>query len=320
MARIQAGSRQWKNIIGEQGFIVIFILWIVFITIAGDSFASVDNILTVLRQAAIIAIIAIGEHFIVLLGTMDISLASNVTLTGVLMGALLVDFHIHPLLSGVIVLAAGALIGYANGLIITRLRINPIITTLGMMNILEGLSFVYSKGKTIFGESIAAIEFLGRDRILGIPVPILIMFILYAAAYLLLLRTRFGAHVFATGNNEKAAWLAGINVQQVKQKAFILAGITAACAGIMQVARQGSAAGGMGSDFLFPVLTAVVLGGASLSGGKGKVFNTLIAAIFLMTIKNGMILLDVNIYIQRIIQGAILIGALSLDRLRSSKV
>jgi len=215
-------------------------------------------------------------------------------------------------------LALGAVIGQVNGLVITRLRINPIIATLGMMSILEGLAFVYTQGKTIFGPALDRIEFLSRGRVLGfLPVSVLILFGVFAVGYLVLRYTTFGAHLLAVGNNERAAWLAGIRVSTVRLRAYTIAGLLAAAGGIMQVARQGTATGGMGADFLFPVLTAVVLGGASLSGGKGKILNTLVAAVFLTTITNGMILLGVSIYAQRIVSGAILIIALSLDRLRT---
>jgi ribose transport system permease protein len=312
--------RRVMSILGEQGFIVIFILWAIFLSFATDSFATPNNFFTILRQAAIIGILAIGEHLIVLLGTMDVSLASILTLTGVAMAAALVHFGLPPLLAILVILAIGAFIGLVNGLIITRLKINPIITTLGMMSILEGLAFVYTQGKTIFGEQIDPIEFLSRGRILEIiPVPVVVLFTLYLLAYILLRHTVFGARIFAVGNNEKATWLAGIDTDKIKLIAFTLAGVLAGIGGIMQVARQGTATGGMGSDFLFPVLTAVVLGGASLSGGRGKIVNTLIAAIFLTTITNGMILLGVSIYAQRIVSGAILVTALSLDRLRTQK-
>jgi ribose transport system permease protein len=311
--------RRWLDILGEQGFIVIFVLWLAFLTVATRSFATLDNLSTVLRQASIIAIVAIGEHLIVLLGTMDISLPSTLTVGGVLMSALLVNFGVPPLAAAAVVLAAGALIGFLNGVIVTRLRVNPIITTMGMMYILSGLAFVYTRGKTIYGDAIAPIDFLARGRVLGVPVPIIVMLLLYLTFHLLLRGTRFGARLFAAGNNERATWLAGVSTTRVKQAAFLVAGVLAAGAGIMQVARQGSAAGSMGDDFLFPVLTAVVLGGTSLSGGRGRIVNTLIASVFLMTIKNGMILLDVSIYVQKIIQGAILILALSLDRLRQTR-
>ena len=306
------------NFLGEQGFIIIFIFWAIFLTFTTDSFATSNNLFTVLRQASIIGILAIGEHMIVLLGTMDVSLAAILSLTGVSMAAALVHFGLHPILAAAIVLAIGGLIGLINGLVITRLKINPIITTMGMMSIMEGLAFIYTQGKTIFGDEINAVEFLSRGRIMEfLPVPVIVLFVLYILAFFLLRKTVFGAHIFAVGNNEHAAWLAGINVNNVKLATFTMAGVLGAVGGIMQVARQGTATGGMGTDFLFPVLTAVVLGGASLSGGKGKVFNTLIAAIFLTTITNGMILLGVSIYAQRIVSGAILVAALSLDQLRT---
>jgi len=314
-------KKRLANFLGEQGFIIIFILWAIFLTLTTDSFATSSNIFTVLRQASIIGILAIGEHLIVLLGTMDVSLAAILSLTGVSMAAALVHFGLHPILAAAIILAMGGLIGLINGLVITRLKINPIITTMGIMSIMEGLAFIYTKGKTIFGDEINVVEFLSRGRVMEvIPVPVIVLFVLYILAFLLLRKTVFGAHIFAVGNNEHAAWLAGIDVNNVKLATFTLAGVMGAVGGIMQVARQGTATGGMGTDFLFPVLTAVVLGGASLSGGKGKVFNTLIAAIFLTTITNGMILLGVSIYAQRIVSGTILVAALSLDQLRTVKM
>jgi ribose transport system permease protein len=312
-------ARGWINMLGEEGFVVIFVVWLLFLSFSTRAFATPDNIATVLRQAAVIAIIAIGEHFVVLLGTMDVSLPSILTVGGVFTGALMVNAHVPVLPALGCVLVLGALLGLANGIIVTRLKINPIITTLGMMYILSGIAFVYTRGRTVYGDALAPMDFLARGRLLGIPAPIFIMFVLYIVFHLVLRYTRFGARVFAAGNNEKASWLAGIKTSRVKQNVFMLAGALAAFAGFMQVARQGSAAASMGDDFLFPVLTAVILGGTSLSGGKGRIFNTLISSIFLMTITNGMILLDLNIYIQKIIQGAILILALSLDRLRTAR-
>jgi ribose transport system permease protein len=315
-------GRRLLNFIGEQGFIVIFVMWVAFLIVTRTAtFLTTDNFFTILRQASIIGILAIGAHFAILLGGIDLSLASTLTLTGVTMAALLVNFEQPPLTAAIIALIVGAIVGAVNGLIVTRLKINAIIATLGTSSILEGLAFVYTQGKTIFGKPIEVITFLSRGRIFDLlPVPVLIMFTLYFLASLLLNYTTFGAHIFAVGNNEKAALLSGINVNRIRLMAFVLAGILAAFGGIMQVARQGTATGGMGSDFLFPVLTSVVLGGASLTGGRGKIVNTMIAAIFLTTITNGMILLDVSIYAQRIVSGGILIVALSLDRLRSRQV
>jgi ribose transport system permease protein len=235
----------------------------------------------------------------------------------------MVSYGYTPVVAGLAALAIGAAIGAVNGLIITKLKINSIIVTLGTSSILSGIAFTITKGKTIFGERgndpIDKIEFLSRDRVFGdvVPVPVIILFICYIIAFIVLRRTAYGARVFAVGNNDRAAWLAGINVDLIKVATFVLSGALAGFAGIMQVARQGTATAGMGADFLFPILTAVVLGGASLTGGRGKVFNTLIAAIFLTSITNGMILLGIGIYTQNIVSGVILVVALSLDRLRT---
>jgi ribose/xylose/arabinose/galactoside ABC-type transport system permease subunit len=311
-------ARRAISFLGENGFIVIFILWALYLTFNTRNFATSQNLFTVLRQASIIGIVAVGAHFIILLGDIDLSLASTLTLCGVVMAALMVNQNVAPLWAALVGLGLGALIGLVNGLVITRLKINSIITTLGMLGILEGLAFTITQGRTIAGDPIESIEFLSIGTLLNIiPVPVLIMFAFYLVASIVLQRTIYGAHVFAVGNNDKAAWLSGVNVNLVKLMTYVLAGTLAAFGGVMQVARQGTATAGLGGDFLFPILTAVVLGGASLTGGRGKIVNTLIAAIFLTSITNGMILLGIGIYTQRIVSGAILIVALSLDRLRT---
>jgi ribose transport system permease protein len=178
-----------------------------------------------------------------------------------------------------------------------------------------------TQGKTIFGDALGSLKFLSSGTLFdAIPVPVIILFIIYAVAFVVLRRTAYGAYIFAAGSNSKAAWLSGVGVDRIKVITYVVAGMLAAFGGVMQVARQGTATAGMGSDFLFPILTAVVLGGASLTGGRGKIINTLIAAIFLTTITNGMVLLNISIYTQRVVSGVILIVALSLDRLRTLRL
>lgn len=307
--------------LGENGFIAIFIIWCIFLTVSTDAFATPSNLFTVLRQAAIVGILAIAAHIIVLQGDIDLSVAAVMSLCGVMMGGLMVRTGLHPVMAGLVVLGIGGIIGLINGVIITGIGINAIITTLGTAGILGGLAFIYTGGKTVFGDQIDIVEFLSRGRVFHVvPVPVIIMFVLYILAYFILEHTTYGAHIYASGDNRRASWLAGVKVDRVKVIAFVLAGTLGAIAGIMQVARQGTATAGMGLDFLFPAITAVVLGGASLQGGRGNIVNTLIAAIFLTTITNGMILLGVSIYAQRIVSGVILILALSLDRLRTLRV
>ena len=308
--------RRMLDLVGENGFIVIFILWCVYLSFATDAFLTSRNIFTVLRQASIVSIVAIGEMLVMLMGAMDISLAAVLGFSGVITAGLMTQNGVPPLIACAIGVALGGLVGLVNGVLVTKVKINAIIATLGMLNILNGIAFIYAQGQTIYGEEMESIAFLARGYIGPAPVPVILMFAFYAVFYFILNRTVFGAHIYAMGNNEKASWLAGIRVDRVKILAFVLAGLLAGFGGVMQISRQGSATGGMGDEFLFPILTAVILGGISLSGGKGRIQNTLIASIFLVTITNGMVLLGTSIYAQRIVSGLILIIALSLDRLR----
>ena len=322
VSRVDVGApRRWDrrrmlDLVGENGFIVIFILWCVYLSFATDAFLTSRNIFTVLRQASIVSIVAIGEMLVMLMGAMDISLAAVLGFSGVITAGLMTQNGVPPLIACAIGVALGGLVGLVNGVLVTKVKINAIIATLGMLNVLNGIAFIYAQGQTIYGEEMESIAFLARGYIGPAPVPVILMFAFYAVFYFILNRTVFGAHIYAMGNNEKASWLAGIRVDRVKILAFVLAGLLAGFGGVMQISRQGSATGGMGDEFLFPILTAVILGGISLSGGKGRIQNTLIASIFLVTITNGMVLLGTSIYAQRIVSGLILIIALSLDRLR----
>ena len=303
--------------LAENGFIIIFIFWCIFLAIVTNSFLTVSNIMTILRQASIVGIIAIGETFIVLMGAgMDISLAAILGLTGVIV-ATSITGGFAVITAGLAGIVLGGIIGYFNGILVTRMRINGIVVTLGMMYALEGVAFVLTKGQTISSPAMETLAPLSRGYLGPVPVPVLLLFIFYAGAFYVLNYTVFGARAYAIGNNERASWLSGININRYKLLGYLIAGLLAGFGGVMQTARMGSATGGMGSEFLFPILTAAILGGISLSGGRGKIQNVLIAAVFLTTINNGLILLNVPIYSQKIISGCILILALSLDRLRT---
>jgi ribose transport system permease protein len=305
------------SIVGENGFIVIFILWCLYLSLATDAFLTPLNLFTVLRQTAIVSIVAIGEMLVMLIGGMDISLAAILGFTGVLTTGLMTRNDLPAALAILAAVSLGGIVGMLNGFLVTKVRINAVIATLGMMYVLNGIAYTYTTGQTLYGEQLSSIAFLARQSIGPVPLPVILMFVFYLAFYVILNRSVFGARIYATGNNEKASWLAGIRVDRLKIVVFILAGVLAGFGGVMQASRQGSATAGMGDEFLFPILTAVILGGTSLSGGKGRIQNTLIAAIFLVTLTNGMILLGISIYVQRIVSGIILIIALSLDRLRT---
>ena len=307
--------RRVTDFVGENGFIVIFILWCLFLSLAADNFLTPRNIFTILQQSAIVGIVAIGEMLVLLTGAMDISLAAILSVSGLVAASFMID-AVPPLLAVLLAVGVGGAIGLVNGLVVTKIKINSIIATLGMLSILDGLALMYTQGQTIYGPALDSIGFLSSGVVAGVRVPIAVMFALYALFYFVLSRTLFGAQLYAVGSNDKAAWLSGLRVDRIRIAAFVLAGVLAGVGGVMQVARQGSATAVMGDEFLFPILTTVILAGVSLSGGKGRLLNVLVAAIFLVTITNGMVLLGVSVNAQRVASGVILIAALSLDRLR----
>ena len=212
------------EIIGENGFILIFILWIIFLSLTTTTFLKSQNVFTVLRQAAIVSIAAIGEMLVMLLGGMDVSIAALLGFSGIVGVSLMVNYGVPPLLAGLVCVLVGGLIGFINGILVTKVRINSVIATLGMMTVLNGVALAYTQGKTIVGPQLDTIAFLSRGYIGPIPIPVILMFIFYIIFYLVLNKTVFGARIYAIGNNEKASWLAGIKVDRLKILVFTVAG------------------------------------------------------------------------------------------------
>ncbi|HWP62631.1 MAG TPA: ABC transporter permease, partial [Candidatus Binatia bacterium] len=268
-----------------------------------------------LRQAAIFGIPAIGATFVLILGELDISFGSTIGLAGAV-GASLIVAGLDPLLGILAGVAVGLAVGLVNGFLVTVVQIPSVVATLGMLGIVLGVGLVYTGGRSIFGPELEPILPLAQGWVGPIPIPVIILFVAYAVAWFVLTQTRFGMHVYLVGDNSEAAYRAGIPVQRIRMAVFALAGAMAGLGGMILVARVSQAQASLGSEALFPVLTAVILGGVSLTGGRGRVQNTLIASVFLASIVNGLILLGVDPNAQRMIQGAILIAAVSLDRLR----
>lgn len=305
----------WINQIATQGAVVAFVLWVIFLVVATPAFATGDNIMVVLRQAAIYAIVAIGITMVMLLGQLDISFGSALSIGGVVGTMVLLGGHGLGL-SLAAAVGVGALFGTINAVLITVLKIPSVVATLATLGAGEGVSQLITGGASLYGPELTEISFLTRGFVLGVPVPVIIALAGYAIAWVVLTRTRAGAHLYAAGDNPNAAFRAGINVNRIRWVVFVTASVLAAIAGLLMSVRLGRATADMGVDTLFPVLTAVILGGVSIEGGRGRILNTLIASVFLASITNGLILLGVNATVQMIIQGAVLAAAVSLDRLR----
>lgn len=312
----RADRARFVDFLAEYGFMVFFAVWVVFLALATDRFLTERNILLLLRQASIYAIPAIGATFVILLGELDISFGSVLGVAGVAAAETLIAGG-GPVLAVLVAVGLGALVGLLNGALVTVLRIPSVVATLGMLSVVLGVGIVWTGGRAITGPELTPISWLAQGYVGAIPVPVIILFVGYALAWLVLNRTRFGRHVYLTGDNREAAFRAGIATDRIRVAVFVTAGALAGLGGLILVARVSQASASLGDASLFPVLTAVILGGAGLQGGRGHIINTLIASIFLASLLNGLILLGVDAEYQRILLGAILVAAVSLDRFRT---
>ena len=280
------------------------------LALATDAFFTQSNLGNVLRQNAFTAILAAGMSLVILTGGIDLSVGSVVGLAGVLSADVL--FRGGSLPAGV---AAGLLLGLAvgtvNGLAVTKLRVPPFIVTLAMMLLVRGAAYKYTDARTISGlpPSFAA---LSQGALAAA-----IMAAVFALAWLLLMRTAFGRHVYATGGNAEAAWLAGIRVHRVLLAVYALCGLCAGLAGVLVASRLNAGYPKAGEFYELDAVTAVVVGGTSLFGGRGSIWGTLAGAFFIGILNNGLNLFHVETYDQLMVKGVVLLAAASLDRWRT---
>jgi ribose/xylose/arabinose/galactoside ABC-type transport system permease subunit len=281
------------------------------LVVSTPAFLTENNLMNVLRQNCFTAILAAGMSVTILTGGIDLSVGSVVALAGVTCADALV--HGFGVLVGVAIgLTVGLVVGIVNGLAITLVKIPPFIVTLAMMQIVRGAAYKYTDARTISGlpDSFA---FLSRG-----PVSVLIMAAVFGFTWLLLMRTPFGRHVYATGGNRDAAWLAGIRVDRVLLAVYVLCGVAAGLAGVLVAARLNAGYPKAGESYELDAVTAVVVGGTSLFGGRGSVWGTLAGAFFIGILNNGLNLFHVEPYDQLMVKGVVLLAAASLDRWRTT--
>jgi ribose transport system permease protein len=277
---------------------------------ATRTFLTAENLANVLRQNAFPAIIAAGMTFVILTAGIDLSVGSVVGLSGVLCADVLV--HGWGLSAGIGVgLLVGVAVGVVNGLVITRIRVPPFIVTLAMMLVIRGAAFKYTDARTISGLPAA---FAPMSQGLAMAA---VMAVVFALAWVLLMRTPFGRHVYATGGNQDAAWLSGVRVNRVLMQVYILCGLSAGLAGVLVASRLNAGYPRAGELFELDAVAAVVVGGTSLFGGRGSIWGTLAGAFFIGILNNGLNLYNVSPYDQMMVKGAVLLAAASLDRWRS---
>ncbi|AWH89168.1 ribose ABC transporter permease [Limnobaculum parvum] len=313
-------SRFNKEWLLEQKSLIALIVLIIVVSFLSPNFFTIDNLFNILQQTSVNAIIAVGMTLVILTSGIDLSVGSILALTGAVAASLVgLELNVFVALAGALVLGAG--IGTITGVIVAKGKVQAFIATLVMMLMLRGATLVFSEGSPInlgFTDSAEAFEWFGVGRPLGIPAPIWIMVIVFVGAWYLLNHTRLGRYIYALGGNESATRLSGISVDRVKIIVYALCGMLTALAGIIEVGRLSSAQPTAGIGYELDAIAAVVLGGTSLAGGKGRITGTLIGALILGFLSNALNLLGVSAYFQMIVKGAVILLAVLVEN-RSSK-
>lgn len=307
-----------KSSLQKLGPVIGLLLIVVIISIMSPSFLTMNNLFNVLRQVSINALIAFGMTFVILTGGIDLSVGSILALTGAVTAGMMAG-GMDPILAMLLGVLLGVILGAINGLIIAKGKVAPFIATLATMTIFRGLTLVYTEGRPIsgFGESIA-FQMLGKGYFFGIPVPVVTMAIAFAVLYFILKKTTFGRRVYAVGGNEEASKLSGINADRIKIYVYSLAGGLTAIASLILTSRLNSAQPTARSMFELDAIAAVVLGGTSLTGGRGWIVGTLVGALIIGVLNNGLNLIGVSSFFQQVVKGAVILIAVLLDRKKAA--
>jgi ribose transport system permease protein len=297
-------SRQLGTFAGLLALCVV--LWA-----ATPHFLTVSNLLNVLEQTSINAIVAVGMTYVIISGGIDLSVGSVLAVAGIALALALEGGLPAPAAIG-IALATGTVCGLANGVLITLGRLPPFIATLGMMSVARGAALMLAEGRPISGFS-EGFRALATARVVMVPAPVLLTAVVYLVAHFVLVRTVFGRATYAIGGNEEAARLSGVHVQFHKTAVYGVAGLTSAVAAILLTARLNSAQPTAGTMYELDAIAATVIGGTSLLGGEGTLVGALIGALIMGVLRNGLNLLNVSSFFQQVVIGAVIIGAVLID-------
>jgi ribose transport system permease protein len=300
----------------EQKSLIALILLIVVVSFMNEYFFTLSNILNILRQTSVIAILAAGMTLVILTAGIDLSVGSILALCGAF-AASMIGLEISVWIAVPVSLFGGAVLGSMTGIIIAKGKVQAFIATLVTMTLLRGVTMVYTDGRPIstgFTEVADAFSWFGTGYLLGIPVPVWMMVFVFLSIWYLLNHTRFGRYIYALGGNESATLLSGINVDRIKVGVYAICGFLAALAGIIITSRLSSAQPTAGMGYELDAIAAVVVGGTSLMGGKGRIMGTLIGALIIGVLNNALNLLDVSSYYQMIVKAVVILLAVLVDR------
>lgn len=319
LAEAQETSTRWTSVLAGSSRLIALAVLFIAISIASPHFLSVGNIMNVVRVASLILIIALGEMVVILLGEIDLSVGAILTVSAIISAGIIKGettgtagwHYVFGILAG---LATGMFFGLLNGLLVTKVRLPSFIATYGMMFVANGAAIVAMGGYVIYGFE-EDFRFWGKGFFMGIPMPILLMIAVAIVLHILLSQTALGRYIYAIGGDRKSARLVGIDQTKVTIIAYVISGFCAAFAAILHVARMNSAEVAMGDYFLLPVIATVIIGGTSLSGGRGTVLDTIIGGLLLTMINNALTLLGVSSQWYYFSMGALIVAAVMIGQL-----
>ena len=316
-------SAGWTSMLGlfrtkEVSVLLALLIVSTGISLATPYFLTTDNLMGVFRSFSTTAIMSIGMVMVIVTGGIDLSVGSVMGLAG-LVTALAFEHGLPTAVSVGCGLGVGLLFGLTNGLLVTVGRLPPFIATLGTLSIGRGLMYIVTKGVPVTPATPEAFNVIGQGYLGYVPAPVIIMVVLALVFSLIMAYTTFGRHVYATGGNEHAAWISGVNTARVKLVVFTLSGVISALAGVIAFSRFSSAEPASGFGIELDVIAAAAIGGASLAGGVGSVQGAILGAALTGIIANGVVLMNINTYAQQAITGTVILIAVSIDVWRNAK-
>ncbi|MCP1110354.1 ABC transporter permease [Ohessyouella blattaphilus] len=307
-----------KEILRKFSTLILLVLVVVFFSVMTDSFLAVKNGINILRQVSVLSILVVGMTFVIISGGMDLSVGSMLGLSGVVCAKLITEAGISPVLSILLTLLIAALVGTITGILIVKLKVPSIVITLGMMTVIRGLAYIISNGYPIYDIPDEVI-YLGQGYVGVVPVPVIVMIVIVFFANFMLNRSYVGRYLYAIGGNEEAARLGGVAVKKIEVALYTISAFLAGVAGIILMARISSGAPASGTGMEMDTVTAAVIGGVSINGGKGKIIEAFIGAVIIGVLSNGLTIMNIGEYYQQVVKGIVLILAVAFDTLSNKK-
>lgn len=304
--------------IRKYGIILVMLALMVLFSALSPVFFTYKNLINICRQVSMIGIASVGGMFVMLIGGIDLSQGALVSFFNILCAWMMAKAGMPWAMAVLINIVLGALAGYINGIMVTVANIPALISTLATQNIMFGLAYIICGGQSIAGFA-DSFRIIGQGYVGPVPIPVILMIVFFAIGGFVLNRTYFGRSLYAIGGNEEAAKLSGINVNRVKRLVYMLSGLFTGFAATITLSRVNSGQANTGDGFEFDVITAIVLGGISVNGGSGKLYNAVIGVLIIGILNNGLVLINMSQYAQMIVKGVILAFAVGFDCIQKKK-